>query len=217
MLKVHGFFIPFIENLTDLEGLLTYLGEKVGIGHVCLWCNGKGKARYPSTRAVQMHMNAKNHCKLSLEEEEDEEELLDYYDFDLEDEEMEDAAKASSSSSSSSSSTALVVKEDAPRRAGGGGAASINDAGELVLADGSIVGSRQLKHIYKQHVRPNHGVVGEIARNYKQLALTTNIKENPRLARRKKEFYHVRARKREDLMKGIRANIQMHYRDQVMF
>ena len=37
MLKQHGFFIPFVENLVDLEGLLTYLGEKVGIGHVCLW------------------------------------------------------------------------------------------------------------------------------------------------------------------------------------
>jgi pre-60S factor REI1 len=37
MLKQHGFFIPFVENLVDLEGLLTYLGEKIGIGHVCLW------------------------------------------------------------------------------------------------------------------------------------------------------------------------------------
>jgi len=42
MLKVHGFFIPFVEYLTDLEGFLNYLGAKVGVGHVCLWC-GKEK------------------------------------------------------------------------------------------------------------------------------------------------------------------------------
>jgi hypothetical protein len=87
MLKQHGFFIPFIENLVDLEGLLTYLGEKIGIGHVCLWCNGAGRARYPSTSAVQKHMKAKSHCKLNLEGDEEEEELMDYYDFDLEEEE----------------------------------------------------------------------------------------------------------------------------------
>jgi len=236
MLKYHGFFIPFIENLVDLEGLLTYLGEKVGIGHVCLWCNGKGKARYPSTRAVQQHMEAKSHCKLRLEDEEDEDELMEYYDFDMdseeEDEEMTDKGKsagkgkkASSSSSSSSSSaaassssssTALIAVSAEPRRSGGGGASGINEAGELILADGSIVGTRQLKHIYRQHVRPSREVES-IARNYKQLALTTNVKENPRVYRRAREFHHVKARKREELAKGLHGNFQHHFRAQVMF
>lgn len=33
MLKSHGFFIPCSENRTDLEGLLSSLGEQIGIGH----------------------------------------------------------------------------------------------------------------------------------------------------------------------------------------
>lgn len=85
-----------------------------------------------------------------------------------------------------------------------------------MLADGSIVGSRAHKHIYKQNVRPTRELVA-ITHNYKQLALATNIKENPRIARRKKEQFHVRARKREDLMKGIKANTQFHFRAQVSF
>lgn len=228
MLKQHGFFIPFVENLVDLDGLLTYLGEKVGIGHVCLWCNGKGRARYPSTSAVQKHMKAKSHCKLRLEEEEDEEELLDYYDFDLaeedEEEEEEEATKKagekSAASSDSAASTAMIavsaVKDEPIRRAGGGGASSINDAGELVLADGSIVGSRALKHLYKQHVRPSKDL-DDIARNYKRLALTTDVRENPRIYRRKREAFHLRARKREDLAKGLCGNFQFHFRAQVSY
>ena len=269
MLREHGFFIPFIENLVDLEGLLTYLGEKIGIGHVCLWCNGAGRARYPSTESVQMHMKAKSHCKLRLEEDEDEEELMDFYDFDIDleegqytqttpvnrvllrtgnlfvpplialvtmyshcfesfsvyfsnySEDAKDGASSSTDAASSSSSTALVaVKDDSrapPQRAGGGGASGINEAGELVLADGSIIGSRQHKHIYKQHIRPSRDLVA-IAAHYKQLALNTNVKqENPRIYRRKREAYHQRARKREDLAKGLHANFQFHFRAQVSY
>ncbi len=56
MLKQHGFFIPFADLMHDLQGLLLYLGEKIGIGHVCLYCNGRGRAAYPSVHAVQQHM-----------------------------------------------------------------------------------------------------------------------------------------------------------------
>uniref|UniRef100_A0A8C0NDC1 Zinc finger protein 622 n=1 Tax=Canis lupus familiaris TaxID=9615 RepID=A0A8C0NDC1_CANLF len=79
MTKVHSFFIPDIEYLSDLKGLIKYLGEKVGVGKICLWCNEKGKSFY-STEAVQAHMNDKSHCKLftdgnaALE-------FADFYDF----------------------------------------------------------------------------------------------------------------------------------------
>lgn len=124
---------------------------------------------------------------------------------------------AAAADGSASSSSALIVASPQPQRSGGGGASSINDAGELVLADGSIVGSRANKHIYKQHVRPSRDLVA-IAAHYKQLALNTNVKqENPRIYRRKREAFHQRARKREDLAKSIRENFQFHFRAQVSF
>uniref|UniRef100_A0A2K5CGH4 Cytoplasmic 60S subunit biogenesis factor ZNF622 n=1 Tax=Aotus nancymaae TaxID=37293 RepID=A0A2K5CGH4_AOTNA len=63
MTKVHSCFIPDIEYLSDIKGLFKYLGEKVGVGKICLWCNEKGKSFY-STEAVQAHVNDKSHCKL---------------------------------------------------------------------------------------------------------------------------------------------------------
>lgn len=55
MAASHGFFIPDIEYLKDLEGLFKYLAEKIAIGNVCLYCNGKGKS-FQSLEAVQAHM-----------------------------------------------------------------------------------------------------------------------------------------------------------------
>lgn len=89
MLKQHGFFIPFVEFLTDLDGFLTYCGEKIGIGRMCLWCNGRGRARYPTVSAVQQHMKQKSHCKIRLDTEEEEEEFMDFYAFPREDGEEE--------------------------------------------------------------------------------------------------------------------------------
>ncbi|XP_014401821.1 PREDICTED: zinc finger protein 622 isoform X2 [Myotis brandtii] len=79
MTKIHSFFIPDIEYLSDLKGLIQYLGEKVGVGKICLWCNEKGKSFY-STEAVQAHMNDKSHCKLFTDGDAALE-FADFYDF----------------------------------------------------------------------------------------------------------------------------------------
>jgi pre-60S factor REI1 len=55
MTKAHSFFIPDIEYLADLRGLIKYLGEKISVGNVCLYCNGKGRA-IRSLEAVRAHM-----------------------------------------------------------------------------------------------------------------------------------------------------------------
>lgn len=44
MWKQHGFHLPDGEFLVDLHGLLRYCAEKVKIGCMCLYCNGKGKS-----------------------------------------------------------------------------------------------------------------------------------------------------------------------------
>jgi pre-60S factor REI1 len=51
-----GFFVPFVEYLKDLEGLLGYLGIKIGHAHECLYCNGRGRQSYPTLHAVREHM-----------------------------------------------------------------------------------------------------------------------------------------------------------------
>jgi len=55
MSDIHSFFIPDIEYLVDMKGLLVYLGEKVCQGFMCLWCNDSGK-NFHSIESARAHM-----------------------------------------------------------------------------------------------------------------------------------------------------------------
>ncbi|KAK1224227.1 pre-60S factor rei1 [Marasmius sp. AFHP31] len=80
MSSAHSFFIPDTDYLTDLPGLITYLGEKIAVGNVCIYCNGKGR-EFRTLDAVRKHMIDKSHCKVAYETENDRLEISDYYDF----------------------------------------------------------------------------------------------------------------------------------------
>lgn len=102
MSVAHGFFIPDAEYLVDLAGLLAYLGEKVAVGNVCIFCYGR-KRRNPNTKAkvikekdeaeeevgrefrsleaTRRHMVDKAHCKIAYDTEDERLEISDYYDF----------------------------------------------------------------------------------------------------------------------------------------
>lgn len=73
----HGFFIPEERYLTDLEGLLIYLGYKVGAGACCLWCNKQAKSRH----GARLHMLYKDHCKINYDQNKAVEEFSDFYDY----------------------------------------------------------------------------------------------------------------------------------------
>lgn len=60
---VHSFFIPDAEYCSDVEGLLSYLAEKVCRDFICLWCNEKGRTFY-SVTSVRQHMIEKGHTKM---------------------------------------------------------------------------------------------------------------------------------------------------------
>ena len=80
MKSAHGFFLPEQKYLVDAKGLLGYLADKVSVGNVCLWCNGRGRG-FHDLGAVQKHMMDKSHCKVAYDSQEDQLELADFYDF----------------------------------------------------------------------------------------------------------------------------------------
>lgn len=80
MASSHSFFVPDAEFLTDIGGLIHYLGEKIAIGNVCIFCNGKGR-EFRTLDAVRKHMDNKGHCKIAYDTERDRLEMSDYYDF----------------------------------------------------------------------------------------------------------------------------------------
>ncbi|KAK1269652.1 hypothetical protein QJS04_geneDACA013896 [Acorus gramineus] len=80
--KKHGLFIPDIEYLKDLEGLLTCLGQKVKREFTCLYCNYQCHP-FLSLEAVRHHIIAKGHCKVHYGDggSDEEGELKDFYDY----------------------------------------------------------------------------------------------------------------------------------------
>jgi pre-60S factor REI1 len=80
MSAAHSFFIPDAEYLVDLTGLIQYLGEKIAVGNVCIYCNGKGR-EFRSLDAVRKHMVDRSHCKIAYDTQNEKLEISDYYDF----------------------------------------------------------------------------------------------------------------------------------------
>ncbi|EME32719.1 Zinc finger protein 622 [Galdieria sulphuraria] len=77
MAVVHSFRIPFWDNLEDLEGLLTYLGSKVGEYTSCVFCDKK----FSTLQSVRDHMASKNHCRMKDNDEAWLDEFSEFYNF----------------------------------------------------------------------------------------------------------------------------------------
>ena len=176
MSTAHSFFIPDADYLIDLTGLVTYLGEKIAVGNVCIYCNDKGR-NFRTLDAVRKHMLDKAHCKIAYDSESDRLELSDFYDFttsypdahrrrkpkkkvveekvdeewedvDEDDEEMEDADEVVDEEDSED-------EEDTDSDELSDNQVAYGDTPyELVLPSGARIGHRSLKRYYAQSFRP---------------------------------------------------------------
>jgi pre-60S factor REI1 len=199
MLKMHGFFIPFTEYLIDMNALLKYLGAKIGAGRVCLWCNGTS---FGDVRAIQQHMIDKGHCKMNLDD--DDEEFLEYYRFPSD--EMDEGEDEGDEG------------DYVPRR----GLRDVNQANELILANGAILGHREYRRVYRQNTRPESEL--EASDRAHRLLLGAAGHSGQLVASRaeQKKYYserqhHTKAFKnavKSRLAHEYRANQQKHFVDQ---
>jgi pre-60S factor REI1 len=146
MAKVHSFFVPDMGHVSDLEGLVKFLGIKVGVYHVCLWCSTKC---YRDLLSVKRHMSDKGHQKMKFEGE-TLLEYADFYSFDSDDENEDDEDYEMLNESSycmgdSEKSLALYGEN------GSAESSDLNDENyELVLPSGARIGHRSLFKYYKQ-------------------------------------------------------------------
>ncbi|MCH0629613.1 C2H2-type zinc finger protein [Kocuria palustris] len=76
--KAHNLYIPERKYLVDVEGLLNYLGEKVGFGF-CIACGYQGR----TCEAAREHMLLKRHMRIPYETEDEKLEISQFYDFSL--------------------------------------------------------------------------------------------------------------------------------------
>jgi len=190
----HSFFLPDPEFIINLEGLMCYLGAKVGQGKMCLWCDDKGK-RFSSVQDVQRHMQDKGHCKLLHEADS----LLEYdewYDY--------------STSYPDQENPEAEVDLDV-----------LDDTGyELVLPSGTKVGHRSLLRYYKQSLNPNRSVVlvgsrssrHNLMSTYKSLGWTGSYGQDAVVKARDLNFLR-KLKNKQRLTVGMKGNNQKHFRD----
>lgn len=128
MLRKFGFFLPDIEYLQDIDGMLNYLGEKVKLGGYCLYCQ---KQCIPG-RPCQQHMLDSSHCKIAYDDEIDGDEFEDFYDFSADYEDVDDEDLLDEDGN--------VIENEM----------QVTALGELQLPNGRTVGHRQFARYYKQ-------------------------------------------------------------------
>ncbi|XP_078395265.1 cytoplasmic 60S subunit biogenesis factor ZNF622 [Cetorhinus maximus] len=208
MTKSHSFFIPDIEYLVDLRGLIKYLGEKVGVGNVCLWCNEKGRSFY-STEAVQAHMVDSSHCKLFTDGDAAIE-FADFYDF-------RDSYPDRKEGDDVEMKTAEVPAKNLEYD---------EETMELLLPSGAKIGHRSLLRYYKQHFGTSRAVaaigtrvLGRVMQQYKALGWTSELAKAAS-QRRERDMQYVQRMKSKWMLKTALSNNatkQMHFRPQVLF
>ena len=166
MSLAHSFFIPDAQYLMDIPGLISYLGEKIAVGNVCIYCNEKGR-EFKSTDAVRKHMVDKGHCKIAYDSEDDRLELSDYYDFTSSYQDAPSASKRESSKQSDEGDAESWedmdddnevddIVDGATEEASSGEDFPANTLSygdsiyELVLPSGSRIGHRTMRRYYAQ-------------------------------------------------------------------
>ncbi|XP_047224742.1 zinc finger protein 622 isoform X1 [Girardinichthys multiradiatus] len=210
MTTVHSFFIPDVEFLVNLKGLIRYLGEKVGAGNVCLWCNEKGRSFY-STEAVQSHMIDKSHCKLFTDGDAALE-FADFYDFRSSYPDRKEGEDEGMDGDELPDDKNLEYDDETM---------------ELTLPSGAKIGHRSLMRYYKQRfgmqrtVVPSHSrnAVGRVLRQYKALGWTGDAGGGSFHQGQRDMQYLQRMKSKWMLKMGMSNNTtkQKHFRAQVMF
>lgn len=201
MSKAHGFFIPDLDYIADIKGLISYLCEKVGVGCMCLYCNDRGKA-FHSVEAVQQHMVTKSHCKIFFEDDAAFE-YAEYYDYSSSyPEGHEEGAECQT----------LAVASD--------NSAYVNDDLALVLPSGVAVGHRALRYLYKQRLptleHRKAAMVSRLLAQYRALGSREHCVGEAVKRVRDQRWFGKMCQER-DMKLGVRANkLQKHFRPQMM-
>ena len=203
MTRSHSFFIPDLEYVVDLKGLVTYLCEKVGMGNMCLYCNDKGKSFF-SLEAVQSHMVDKGHTKMNYEGDA----VLEYADF--------------FDFSSSYPDYNPDKENEGDEIQGRESTLAVNEQTlELYLPSGAKIGHRNMRHIYKQNLPPERShhskVIQSIMADYKALGWHGTIASAARQKVKDVRLRNIQQAKRNvDI--SVKANrMQKHFRPQVVF
>lgn len=212
MFKNHGFYIPEQKYLTDRDGLLEYISEKIGLGNICIVCNFQGR----TLEAVKAHMLAKRHCRIPYEEEDEKLEVSQFYDFSSTYKQDQVVATAETDEQGwediGSDDEEPSDDEDLPQDY------IYHDGVELHLPTGIKVGHRSLQRYYRQNLRPEIELTegqGTLVAAETRSFLTSFDRKQVQVQQRVWQT-EVKDKKRHDKRAAKFINNQPHYRDQLL-
>lgn len=200
MSSVHGFFIPDLDYLVDLKGLVEYLCQAVGEQRKCLYC--KTARVFYSVEAVQHHMVDKAHCKLFFEGD-SAGEYAEFYDY------TKSYPPQEKGEEENGEDEELPVP-DSP--------VTVNEDLELVLPSGSKLSHRSMKQYYKQRLptleQRRSTLVSRLMAQYRAIGWKGYEGEAGRL-RLKDEAWRHQMQQQREMKLSMRANkLQHHFRNQ---
>ncbi|PJF17669.1 hypothetical protein PSACC_02529 [Paramicrosporidium saccamoebae] len=134
MVKDHGLYVPDLEFVEDLPGMISYLADKVSVAFCCLYCNASVQP-FTSIESVRRHMLDKGHLKIRFDDE-GMQELADFYNYEeiLSDDGDDEFVDVDDEGEFES---ALVISPDET---------------ELILPSGKRLGNRAYRKYYKQNL-----------------------------------------------------------------
>lgn len=227
MFKRHGLYIPERSFLTDVAGLLSYLSAKVS-QFQCLVCNFQGR----NLELVWQHMATKGHSRIPYELKEDKRAISQFYTFyddvetkpktetkvafteplpDNDDHEDDDDDAATDSDLDNGVTDNYQL-------------AHIDPQGELVLPNGTVIGTRNRQRYYRQHhdtlalvlreqpTSDNRAVAVGDRRLAPGLTVQMVTKQEVEARRAAKESQQQWLRKQ----KPAKLNYQKHFRDEML-
>lgn len=207
MAKEHGLYIPDLEFVSDLGALVAYLGEKVGTGNACLYCN----KIFKDAEAVTNHMKSLSHSKLKFEDD-DMEEYEEFYDYSK----TWDAIEGENEFDGDEDITP-EQQQQLILKSGKGIVAVDEDGYNLTLANGKQIGHRDLVIYYKQNFRRisnNPDSTRAVINSYKALGWKTKLTHKERRAQKAQNSRYYK----EHMQVGCKSNrLQKFFREQVLY
>lgn len=219
----HSFYIPDIDYLKDLPGLMRFLADKVSVWHVCLSCGNENRQPFQSLESVRRHMLDKGHNKIRFDDE-GSAEIYDFFDYSK----LNNNAAANDSDYDSDDFTS---DEEEDGELGGFEENALilaPDESELILPNGSRIGSRVYRRYYRQNLipyldtesRPNclrqvnePRPDGTVVRGQHYVPPPRVISEVEKRDRKEEQ----RAQKTFALRMGVKGNgLQTYYREQLL-
>lgn len=209
MTKKYSLYLPERPYITDLDGLMSYLGQKVGLGFECLSCTFVGR----SLESVRQHMLMKGHVRIPYESEREKLELGDFYDFTASYAKKDAVADAEAAGDEDwEDDDEEIVSDDEYDD----GMLYTDESGtQLALPSGSRIGHRSMARYYKQSVKPEpqdgQATVNAVDIRRPELRDPAAFQEQKKLWKQER-----RTAEKKDRWELRRNNFQKHYRDELL-